>query len=235
MEVNTRELNPSQIGAVIHSVRQARIIRQEHPEVADKYRLGQTYSLIAKDIGNIEGRAVMTESVCFAIKGFRGGFGFDAFEGMIEESELSQLARDHRVNSRKDFFRKGKGIFSLSEEDKRRASVNGGLSAKRKGAGIYSLTHEQLSQIAKDVNVSRGFVIWKERELKDGYSMYSEKEYGYRLMHSNLYEHKKGPYNGRPNWALITNEINRIYHNGEDIRSVKTVIETIKRFAKKRA
>ena len=194
----TRKMTPKQHGAVYHAVRIGRILVNDHPEIADMYRKGMSYSEIAENLDvEVEydaSKEVAKNSIYRAIRGHEGSIGAK-YGGLISDlDELVGLEHEHYVENGK------KAAKSINQETGERYVVEGARKGGRKivelRLGIYSLQ-----------------TLWREVET----------ESAYLLSLDPYYQHQKGANKGKGDWKEIAEVLNDDYHGGKEIRSAVSV------------
>ncbi len=232
--------DPAQISAIKRTWEIARDIQVKHPEVANRYRGGDSHRLISTDFHfpseyRVNGNMAM-HGVEVAIRGHDAHFGVSALPGLIEPDELDEISKTHhQVTGRKNghaTLRGRKGIHALTYDDRRRL----GESSRDQRKGIFGLNDQQNRLKDRNSAIARGQTPWAEREELYGLiggvychvaTRLSEKEY---LM--ILYE---GADKSKPGYGnTIKNELNGIYHGGEEVRTLEGVCTKIRRILKKR-
>ena len=194
----TRKMTPKQHGAVYHAVRIGRILVNDHPEIADMYREGMSYSEIVENLDvEVEHNAskeVARNSIYRAIRGHDGSIGAK-YGGLISDlDELVGLEHEHYVENGK------KAAKSINQETGERYVVEGARKGGRKivelRLGIYSLQ-----------------TLWRNGET----------ESAYLLSLDPYYQHQKGANKGKGDWKEIAEVLNEDYHGGKEIRSAVSV------------
>lgn len=196
-----RELSPQQITAIRKGVELGRILRDEHPEIKELYKLqGLSLTKISEEL-QIEleygtSFRVAVSGVWYSLIGHKRGFKIEPYEGLIiDEEELRQLGQDHKV---KNYYMLGK---KLGEKH--------GQRTYEERRGIHALTSKEKSAIARQSAIARGVTPYKEGELRDAYT----------LSQNPHYQYSDGKHKGKPIWQKIMDYINANNHNGEPVRT----------------
>ena len=236
----TGELSSEQIGAIRHSVRISSLLVNDHPEIAELYRNGMTHSGIAESL-DVKGKygasdKVAETSIYYAIKGLiqdldeltrlehehraeygrktategKGAHGYNPKTGLTYRSEGGRKATDE-----------GKGIHGYNPQTGERYAVEGGKIVGRKaaaeGKGVHGLTPEQRLENGRKAALARGQTLWGKEETEYAHLLSLEPEY------------KRG---SQVNNKTIAQVLNEDYHNGEEVRSPKTVHRNLSNYRK---
>ncbi|MBS3079774.1 hypothetical protein J4218_06645 [Candidatus Pacearchaeota archaeon] len=92
------------------------------------------------------------------------------------------------------------------------------------------LTMEELSLLGV---LGRGRIPWIRRKSFSDRSRLAEREYAYNMSLSNKYSFKDGGMKGKPDYQLIADEINRVYHLGNNVRDRYSVRNALYKYRKK--
>ena len=214
----TGEMAPEQISAIKRSIEIGSLLVNDHPEIAELYRGGMTYSGIAARLDvkreyDISSDKVAVTSIYHAITGHAGGFGTESYDGLISDlDELTRLEHEHyaeygRMGGRKS-AELGKGIHAINPETGERYVVEGG----RIGGRISG----------RKTALARGQTLWREEETGYAHLLSLEPEF----------QHQKGPNKGKGDYKTIAQVLNEDYHNGEDVRSPGTVRSSLSKYKK---
>lgn len=214
-----KDLPVGQLLAIRRSLEVGVQLQRDFPEVAEDYRGGMSISKIV-DKYNLSlkygiSKKIATQSVHRALRGYKGGFlRLDSYEGLIEESELEKLAREHWSRRGSEagtiLYEKGLGIFSRTREQMIEDCKKGGLIGGR-NAGLASI-------------ISQGMIPWTPEE----------KEFAYVLSQNPDYQIKEGLNKGGRKVRLITEKINETYYDGKPVRSVRSIVACLARLRKER-
>ena len=215
----TRKMTPKQHGAVYHAVRIGRILVNDHPEIADMYRKGMSYSEIAENLDvEVEydaSKEVAKNSIYRAIRGHEGSIGAK-YGGLISDlDELVGLEHEHYVENGR------KSAESINPETGLRYVVEGGIKTAAEGKGIHGLTPEQKSEYSSKggkiggikATLAQGKTLWEKEET----------EYAHLLSLEPEFQHQKGKHKGKGDYKTIAQVLNVDYHNGEEVRSAGSV------------
>ena len=198
-----RNLSQRQCAAIKRSIDFGRILVEEHPEIADLYKRGNTQEKIAEmlDLKSKYGHSnsVTRVGVLKALSGYEGGFGLSEYEGLIPDSEeRSQLALEHMVEF--------------------------GFKTLREKTGVFGRTSEKRTEDAIKSVVSRGQTPWKKQGDHLGNEIYcaiDELDYAHHLAQQPEFQ-EKGKMK-RNKVKQIANELNKSYHQGELVRTPDTI------------
>ena len=204
-----RNLSQRQCAAIKRSIDFGRILVEEHPEIADLYKRGNTQEKIAEmlDLKSKYGHSnsVTRVGVIKALSGYEGGFGLSEYEGLIPDSEeRSQLALEHMVEF--------------------------GFKTLREKTGVFGRTSEKRTEDAIKSVVSRGQTPWKKQGDHLGNEIYcaiDELDYAHHLAQQPEFQ-EKGKMK-RNKVKQIANELNKSYHQGELVRTSGKVIDLLSR------
>lgn len=240
----TKELTGSQLGAIRYCIRRAKVLQIEHPEIVNMYK-EKNQRQIAEELGLTEsdgenGRAI----VQIALSGHPGDFE-GGIEGLItEECERKSLAKMHRART----LYENTGALSPDQrsEISRKAGEVGGAATHKNGTGFFGLSDEEKGAarrngIIKSLEVQgkvllkpAGFYVFYDKIGQEIAGIFaSEEEQMFSFSREPKYQHRTGSNKGQANIQKIKAEINRIYHNGEEVRTDRSVRSTISRYKKK--
>ena len=232
------EIDKEKIGAMRRAITLGRTLQDEvGEEIRSLYVGGQNVSDIVDKLnvqklyGPITINVART-AVYKAIIGYQGELrGISPYQGLIDgKDELKKLGRDHirkvgGMNGRKIFEQKigvhGRSLEQMREDGRKAGSLSGPKNF-RSGLGIHAQTHEQKVELGREAALTRGEVIWTDRELRDLYELSQQEDY----------RHRVGTHKGKPNHKLITEEINRRWHNSNNVRTrctIGTILSKIRR------
>ncbi len=144
------KLSPRQIAAINVAAKVGKLLQVEHPEIANLYREGHTRPEIVdlRGLNKVYGITPQNavSAVCFALRGYDGNDRCEEYAGLLEESELATLCKEHRSESGEKMAAEGSGLFSLTQEETRANKSLGGKTTLAKKHGIFTLTPEQRGQ-----------------------------------------------------------------------------------------
>ena len=206
---NGKNLSPRQFSAIKRGIDFGRILVEEHPEIADFYREGISQEKIAEmlDLKSKYGNSnsVTRTGVIKSLSGHEGGFGSSEFEGLIPDSEeRSRLSLEHKVEQ--------------------------GFKTLREKTGVFGRTSEKRTEDAIKSVISRGQTPWKKQGDHLGNEIYcaiDELDYAHHLAQQPEFQE-----NGkmkRNKVKQIAIELNKLYHQGESIRTSRKVIDLLGR------
>ena len=184
----------------------AREIQGRNPEIAQMYREGKTSTDIAEHLASSYelDKEILRIAVFSALRGFRSdALPQESFLGLLPISEYKPIA----MRNKKEVARRNS------------------LSAREKGIGIHSPEVREMASRKGLLKLGRNLYAPRQAYFNfDGSGFVrtgtrlSEKEYLFLLAGKPEFQHSEGSNKGRPNFQLITKEINRVYHDGRDVR-----------------
>ncbi|MBI2628524.1 hypothetical protein HYW74_00380 [Candidatus Pacearchaeota archaeon] len=122
MEVN-------QIAAMHRNISLGKRLVSEHPEIADMYRRGHTYTEIVRTLGLSENYGVndsiAERAVGSALRGYSGRKGYGGYSGLISRNELEELLINHKKRCGEKVRDERKGVHSLTKDEIREATYKG--------------------------------------------------------------------------------------------------------------
>jgi hypothetical protein len=104
------------------------------------------------------------------------------------------------------------GIHAETTEKKRER----GKRLYKEGKGIHAQSIKDRRDLGSKSAISRGFVPW----LKGEGFIPDEKYCTYWLSIQPKYQRIKNPNKGKPNWGLVQERVNELYHEGKQVRSI---------------
>jgi len=228
-----KELSPRKVAAIKRTVKLGEKLRSDCPQLALNYRQGGRIIDIAKrlDIAqtyNVTER-ISEEAVRLALQGYTGGLG-DHFDGLLRDSEIERLRHEHRIREGRRRHREGVGIFSLNEEERRAKSSEIGSSCYRLKRGIWALSPEERQEASFKGIRAQGKVPWIGRKFCTDRCQLAEKEFAHMLWKSPSYRHASGTHSGKPNWSLIAQRLNEVYHHRQTVRNTLSTQHTLARY-----
>ena len=141
-----KELSPQQVATIQAAQELGKLLRDEHPEIADDYRAGLTQSEIAEKYGLHEiaaTRRIARQAVLVALK------------GLIPEGERPILQRERMRESGKRAYLEGKGVHGLVADARKIFGEKAARVLAEKRLGIYALTPEQRSAHGKKLHAAK--------------------------------------------------------------------------------
>jgi len=248
----TGELSSDQIGAIRHSVRIGSLLVNDHPEIAELYRGGMSYSEIAENLDvkvkyGIPSDRVSRNSIRYAITGHTGSFGTGPYDGLIQNlDELAELEHEHRAENGRKTAAEGTGIHGYNPETglsyRAEGGKIGGTKTAELGLGAHGLTPEQrfeYGRIGGRIGGRKGGRIGgrkggRKAALAKGQTLWGkeETESAYLLSLEPKYQHQKGSWKGKSDYKTITQVLNDDYHNGGEVRSPAAVKRNLSKYIK---
>ena len=229
-EQRPSKLTPGQRRAIISSIDLGKILQQEHPEIADLYRKGNGQEEIVrlKEFHKEYDKSIPIArgGVQRALAGHKKGFEREPYEGLIPKEERDELEEEQRQKGRKKGQIKcgeiardeGKGIFSLSFEERRELMRENGYKTLRERKGVHGLNHEERLSVSRQGTLARGDIPWTrvgDIMPDDSVCEISEAEYAYILSLRPKYQN-----NFKGDNIKISEELNRIYQNNRTPKKV---------------
>jgi hypothetical protein len=205
------ELTPRRIGAIRRSAELGRTLQKEHPEIEIMYGYYPLMEIVKRLDISLEydvNKGVALAGVHKAIAGYNEGLGIEGYVGLIPKEEREWLGREHKFNGGHKSHNEKKGIHKLTTKEKR--AIGYKLHIEKKG--IHGRSPEQMREDGIKGNREsmrvKGLIPWTNEE----------KELIYQLSLNPEYQN-----GSRTNNLLITIELNKRCHEGEEIRNVKSV------------
>lgn len=228
------QLIPKQVAAI----KKAREIAGQYSylgeDIAKRYRQGHQQNEIASeymDIFPTVSLRIARTAVAFIIRELIPARERKRLAKRHRKTAFSELGRKYyeegkacfslteeeryRINIRigKALYEQRKGIFAMSQEERQRVAKKVGRRAYEEGFGLFAMSQEEKKEVAKKASVAAGCVLWSEEELN----------YLLELSQQPEYTHSRPQYFGRPNLAKIAEELNRGYHDSQEVRTTGSV------------
>ena len=225
------ELTQKQIIAIRLERKIGKEIARDYPEIADDYRQSSTLKNIVQDYKFSEKYELSENTAQIAT--------LRALEILISKEERQILGKEHIRKEGLKKYEEGRGMFSLSYEDLeewRRIGREKGqpISCKIAGRkvynekkGIFSRSKEKMKEdgikggkrlyeLGLGIHAQSGEEKRKFNKmglLARGYTPFSdeEKRYFFELCENPRYQHSIGARKGRPDYRLISEEIEKRY------------------------
>ena len=188
-------------------------IRDDYPEIADKYRRGFSLTQIAQDFSfdivygvNFE---TAREATRKAITGYNGEIKKfpQSYSGLIfDKQEQKKLEIEHKLA----------GVRKVSEQK----------------LGVVGLSLEERSLYSKKGVETQGKVLWVERKETENLCVLSEIEFAYLLSKSLDFKITEKHNFGKTDIEKIAQVLNKNYHQGENIRTPNAVCSKLIKFKK---
>ncbi len=204
------ELDNAQKAAIRLSLRLGREFQERFPNLAEEYRQGFSTSQLVERY-NVKltfgiNQGVAEEAVRRAIVGYEGGMEIaqdvEVYRGLITDiSELERIAKKHHVESGR---RLGIRYGRIS-----------GRTTYRRGTGVHGMTREEKRAAGQKGIIVQGRVPWSYEELKRVYDLAQRPDY--RRM-------------SRINSKKIVQIINADFHDGQSVRTSRTVTKVFSKF-----
>ncbi|MBI2112906.1 hypothetical protein HYT52_05190 [Candidatus Woesearchaeota archaeon] len=215
--------NQNREGARRLSVRLAEELLESNPEIARLYEPGVTLVQIATSQGLIPD---------YTFKVAEGALRI-VVRSVLGEERAREIAAANVDLGRRSLYAEGRGIFSPEEQEKcsergKRGGKTAGTLSREKRIGIHGLDLEERSQFSSKGGrasaLAKGQVPYTLEEIQDTIAM----------RENSSYWHQSGRSEGKPNWALIESEINKRYHQGEEVRKGDILKSAVKRYEAKK-
>jgi hypothetical protein len=234
---NLGAMDQKAVSAVATSIEEARRIQMHNPEIKDMYTQGDTYRKISNYLsGRGYVHKYLIKAVHYAICGYdnHNGLKIKPFNGLISDKNyLASLASRHKENGARKLQKEGKGIYSLTPEERKFCSKmgNAALAEKlEKGLviiGTAALSLEDRMRISMAGVKGRGDVPWTDLVLEDlGISAH---EYALILSKMPNFVYESGGNKGTVKWTAIADEMTRVFGYKFTRHSVYTKIHKIGR------
>ncbi|MEK6854773.1 MAG: hypothetical protein AABX73_00965 [Nanoarchaeota archaeon] len=210
------------LGAIRKSILIGKTLQDISEKLIKLYKNGSTYQEIAETLGVKESyqvtSSVAKSAVGYAIRGYSGGLVIKPYSGLIDEKELSVLRKKHKL------------------EGSVRGGRKSGISQSKKHSGMFTLTKSERKKIAYEWVLSRNQVPWTDKITANNRTAPSELEYAVSLYNSQEFRSNincQGRSKGSPIWEDIVFEVNKKYHKGKNVRTLKAVSQAVYSFVKK--
>ncbi len=224
------DLSNGQFGAIKRSINLGRILQRDHPEIVDIY--GYHPQAQIPEMIDIQSRYDVSDNVAvsgvrFAVTGHNGGFGVEAYDGLITDEEESEwIGREHMVQSGRKggkiggkiggniIYVKRIGVHGRTVEQMIEDGHKGGCRAYELRIGIHGRSADQMRDDSLKATIARGQTTWTDEE----------KEFLYQLsLNPDYQHHEDSRYSGKSDLKLITAELNNIFHKGNEVRNANSV------------
>ncbi|HJX50305.1 hypothetical protein A3K73_00335 [Candidatus Pacearchaeota archaeon RBG_13_36_9] len=226
----------AQIGAIKEAARVGKLLQRDFPGIAEDYRNGFTGLQIAEKhrlskIYNINEKIAIVSISC-ALGGNNGAYRSEKYGGLIEDySELKRLSKEHKGRDKspavlnklkrlgKKAYREKTGIHGLSDEDRSAFSRDGGKETKKRETGLFGMTSEERKEASRKANLSLGHILWSDEE----------RDFAYQLSQNPEYHRGRRTETRRDN-IKITQEVNRVFHKGNPIRTRVAILHFFRQY-----
>ena len=184
---------PEQIKAVRVAEQKKEVILVEYPQVADDYREGLTYDEIATKYDIADKHGITQEIAKTAVS---------LAINILLGSERAKVTSEHQATKK----------------------ARGGQKTFEQKTGIHVLSHEERSDFGKkgaQINtIEKGIIPWHggPKVLKEGWKL---DEGDYCLYLATRQKRESGKL--RRNTEQIADELNRVFHYGQAVRTADTV------------
>lgn len=116
--MENKDISKSQAGAIQNSLKLARRLQQDCPEIANLYRSGTYLPAIAESLDislDYDVTAAVAENaIRFALGGYKGTKHFPYFPGLLNPNERKLLEKEHMSNHSLESVTLRRGIYGLS-------------------------------------------------------------------------------------------------------------------------
>jgi len=218
------ELTQEQIKAIKRSINLGSTLQKDHPEIAELYvntGLRQIVKILNIQSEYDVNEGIARSGVIYAIMGHNGGLRIDAYQGLISDEERARIRKEHKIGGGRRTYEEKKGIHAQSTEELREIGRKSGKIVGRKTyeekKGIHAQTTEEKRECGRRSAIAKGHTLWDEEEKESAYQLSLRPEY------------KRG---SQINLQLIAFELNKKYHNSEEIRNVEAVGFQIRKYKK---
>lgn len=214
--------SPEQWKAIRLAIEKGIDIQNSHPEIALDYRKLPSVEEIVAKYRLDEYYSIDTRTACDAVNYALGGhnaesgdFGIDPYDGLMLREEYKSLAKEHQLNALSK-----RPYITLTQSELRSIKRCGGDSCFIQGKGIHAQGYDERRLNSKKGVEERGYRPWKEEVDSDKLSIYSEKDYVHMLAQSKAFQKFTQIRNQfYPDHETISKEINRLYHNNDNVRT----------------
>jgi len=124
---------------------------------------------------------------------------------------------EQRSKRSKNTYAQGKGIGGITTEQRREIGKKSGQYHVENKTGFLSLSEEEKKQARLKGLAALGYTPWIDQEREDVYLLSQKSEYRFGK---------------RANLKLIKKDINKKYHGGKEIRSIKSLANELCRYKK---
>jgi hypothetical protein len=224
-----KELSSYRMNAILISIRLGKQLQIDIPWIAEDYRKGMFAREIV-DENDITGKYGVSKNVAIAavrysIVGYEGNSISPVYQGLIKDKrELERLASEHHIKSGKKSLKEGKGRYSLTKEEK----IAIGKKMYKDKKGIHRQTKKEREDANKKAIKALGFTLW----IKGNGFIPDEIEYAHWLTHQEENTYSEGNHKGDPNLNSIKRIINEVYHNGNPVRTKRSIAVALSKYKK---
>lgn len=210
-------LKPKQFSAIKCSVKLGQKLQKLYPQIADDYRTGYSLKQIVDKYDLTESydisKSVAATAVKCALNGYDSHFEFfdyPSYDGLIPVDEYKDLAvQQHSLSGKRlaEHTRINKnGIYGLTLDERIKCGQKGAKILMQKKLGIHAQTYEDHKKFGKLSAQSRGLILWTDEEKYSTLEMATQPDKTYRQGSKILVK-------------KIAEELNEIYHAGNQIRT----------------
>ncbi|MDP3988023.1 MAG: hypothetical protein Q8P80_02670 [Candidatus Levybacteria bacterium] len=238
-------INKTQISAINFARKLGQVIATKHPEFADKYRQGFIVRLLVGDVLLFDS-ALSDSTKIAAVQ--------DALKYLINPDELKSIGKEHVLISNQRLKAENRGIFGMSEAERREASRKGGLvngpitrdlkkgffalsdeelqaarakgrqTLKETGRGIYGMSPQARHEARIRSAIAQGRTLVSDEE----------KEYLLHLADDSNFKHQTGRNKGRSDYKLIKAEIESKFVVERTSSAYKSILYDLREKAKQK-
>ncbi|MBI3443184.1 hypothetical protein HY008_00780 [Candidatus Woesebacteria bacterium] len=228
-------LTQEQMAAILYAISLGRQLQIDHPQIATYYKSGMSQPKIIEKLKLDEeygtSEAVMNRAIQLALKGFSSELadvlGLEPYEGIVDPQVYKEAHDKITLKARSDTGRwlgrktheEGTGIFGMSPEKKIASVRKGGLHTK---GSLQFQSVEKRKEIALKSVLDRGLTPWATEELELAYTLSQDPDYQRRNLLQRV----------TPNYELIAENLNRMYHDGKQVRIPRSVKQALYRLKK---
>jgi hypothetical protein len=212
-------MDQKSVAAVATSIEVARSIQKEHPQIKHMYMAGKTQRELAEYLSqNGYDHKYLTKAVHYALHGYENGNSLNIMplQGLIKDKKyLEKLASTHKKQGGKRLREEGKGIFSLTAEERKYCSYLGRKALTEKMAekgvalGIATLDLEDRTRISLAGVRGRGDTHWTELVLED--LGVTAQDYAIMLSALPSFRYESGGNKGDVKWEEIATELSKAF------------------------
>ncbi len=224
-----QRINPKIFRGIKLSRMIGRKLALEHEKgILDLYRNDFTLEQISNKYLNSDGhilnKGMAVNAVCYALK------------LVLPEKEREEIRVKRTILSRKkggdSTYKRSKGIFNLSEEERLRNSILGGMQALKRKVGIHKYSIPEMKDVSsnggKSAAKKRGQIPYDNECKVTGFGTITEKYYIIALRFTGEFDRYRG-------WSDLTDRINGIYNTNRTPNQVKDFYNAWRRRFSKRS
>lgn len=189
-----RQINNKQVVAIKMSEIRGRQLATEHPEIAGQYQGGRTKRQLAREYRDEIASDYPGLSFASVVSAMRV-----ALEYLIDPDKREELGKEHKKEAGEKARDNSMGFFGMTDEARNEFRRRGARTLMQNKTGIFGFDPEKKRGIGIDIAIKQG-----KTPTDD-----AEREYTLQLCKDSTFQHQAGASKGKPNYNLITAEMNR--------------------------